>query len=308
MPSILPATTIGSLPSFGKDLDESLLQSTKFQLSHGIDLLTDGEQRTDMVSYFAESLEGLGVQNGVPIITGRVSLSGSAGEFSKVKDLQSLRSRFPNREFKVAITGPTTLGMTCASRKIASHYRDLSDFRLYEDIAEALAPIAKALADGGAHVQLDEPFLSQGYRDLAERVRLLDVVAKDLPRERASVHVCGFVGRFGVVNHLLELSKISVLSFAFAGRTEESNILHVERVGFEDHGKRLGAGCISVTPMNRGEVNTPEQVRALLSNICGRVGRENVAYAHPDCGLRATKKELVPVILENMRAGLTLFG
>jgi len=304
----MPATTIGSLPKFGEDLDESLFQSTEFQLSHGIDLLTDGEQRTDMVSYFAQSLGGLGVQNGVPVITGRVSLSGGAGDFSKVKDLQRLRSRFPDKEFKVAITGPTTLGMTCASRKIESHYRDLSDFRLYEDIAEALAPIAKALADGGAHVQIDEPFLSQGYRDLPERVRLLDVVAGDLPRERTSVHVCGFVGRFGVVNHLLELSRVSVLSFAFAGRTEESNILHIERAAFEDHGKRLGAGCISVTPMSRDEVNTPEQVRALLSNICGRIGRENVAYAHPDCGLRATKKELVPVILENMLAGLTLFG
>jgi len=304
----LPATTIGSFPRFGKDLEESLSMSTEFQLSHGINLLTDGEQRTDMVSYFAESLEGLGVRDGAPVITGRISLNGSAGEFSKVKDLQRLRSRFPDREFKVAITGPTTLGMTCASRKIESHYKDLSDFRLYEDIAEALAPIAKALADGGAHVQLDEPFLSQGYRDLAERVGLLDMVARDLPREKTSVHVCGFVGRFGVVNHLLELSKVSVLSFAFAGRTEESNILHVERAGFEGHGKRLGAGCISVTPMSNDEVNTPEQVRALLSNICGRVGRENVAYAHPDCGLRATKKELVPVILENMRAGLTLFG
>ena len=45
-----------------------------------------------------------------------------------------------------------------------------------------------------------------------------------------------------------------------------------------------------------------------LHEIAARVGRENVAYAHPDCGMRATNKELVPIILRNMRAGVDLVG
>ncbi len=308
MPGPLTTTTIGSLPRFDDDIGSSLLKAVEFQRALGLDLLTDGEQRTDMISYFAGSLSGLEVKGGFPVVTGKVSLAGPPGEFAKVKDLAALRATFPDLSPKVAVTGPTTLGMTCAARKVESHYRGAADFSLYEDIAEALAPVVKALVDGGAYVQMDEPFLSQGFRDLPERVALLDRVTEGLPRERLSVHVCGYVGRFGVVDQLLRLENVPVLSFAFAGRIEEPNIGHVEGRSFEDHGKRLGAGCISVTPMSEAEVQTPEQVRTRLGDICGRVGRENVAYAHPDCGLRATKKELVPMILRNMRAGVDLFG
>lgn len=308
MPGPLRTTTIGSLPRFSDDIGEALGKAVEFQRAMGLDVLSDGEQRTDMISYFAETFEGLAVKDGFPVVTGRIVLRGSAQDFSKVRDLDLFRRKFPGVSPKVAITGPTTLGMTCASRKVESHYRGLSDFALYQDAAAALAPIASALIDRGASVQIDEPFLSQGFKDLPERVALLDEVARGLPPERVSIHVCGFIGRFGVVDHLLRLQSVSTLSFAFAGRLEEPNISHVDRAPFEEHCKRLGAGCISVTPMSEEEVQTPEQVRSKLGDICGRVGRENVEYVHPDCGLRATKKELVPIILRNMRAGVDLFG
>jgi len=301
-------TTIGSLYRFSPDLHESIDRAIEFQRAHGVDIISDGEQRADMVSYFAEALDGLEVENGAPVVQGRIGRSGEPARFSKVVDLDYIRSRYPDLRVKVAMTGPTTLGMTCGSRRIASHYRSVMDFSLYEDIAEALAPIAKALADRGALVQVDEPFLSQGFRDLEQRVRLLDRLADGLPRERLSVHVCGDVGRFGVVDHLLALEHFSVLSFAFAGRIERGNSQHVSQEEFEGHGKRLGAGCISVTPMSDSEVDTPDRVRSRLGDLVGRVGRENVAYAHPDCGLRVTAKPLVSVILRNMRAGVDLFG
>jgi methionine synthase II (cobalamin-independent) len=308
VPEVLKTTTIGSLPRFDEDIEVSLSRSIEFQRSMGLDLLADGEQRTDMISYFAESLQGLEVRDGFPGVTGQINQLGYPKDFTKVKDVATLRRLFPEISPKVAITGPTTLGMTCASRRVESYYKGPIDFRMYEDIAAALAPIAKALADAGAYVQIDEPFLSQGFRDLPERVSLLDRVAEGLPHERTSVHVCGYVGRFGAVGHLLRLEHVPTLSFAFAGRLEEPNIGHVDRTAFEEHGKKLGAGCISVTPMSESEVQAPEQVRSKLGDICGRVGRDNVAYTHPDCGLRATKKELVPIILRNMRAGIDLFG
>jgi methionine synthase II (cobalamin-independent) len=304
----LRTTTIGSLTRFTDDHLQSLDMALEFQREMGLDLLSDGEQRTDMISYFAESISGLGIRDNAPIVMGRIEPQGSPSDFSKVKDLVHLLKRNPGVQIKVAITGPTTLGMTCGSRKIESYYSGLNDFRMYEDLADALAPLARALSDGGAHVQIDEPFLSQGFKDLEARVALLDVVADGLPKERTSVHVCGFIGRFGVVDLLLKLRNASVLSFAFAGRLEEPNIQHVTKAGFEGNGKKLGAGCISVTPMNELEVQSPEQVRSKLADICSAVGRENVAYAHPDCGLRATKKDLVPIILKNLRAGVDLFG
>ncbi|OGS55585.1 MAG: hypothetical protein A3K60_07750 [Euryarchaeota archaeon RBG_19FT_COMBO_56_21] len=304
----LPTTTIGSLFRFKEDLNESIDQAITFQRELGVDIVSDGEQRSDMVSYFAESFEGLAVEHWAPVVTGKIQLRSKPDDFSKVKDLEYVRAKFPDVKIKVAITGPTTLGMTCGSRKIWSHYKNIMDFSLYEDIAAALAPIAKALVDRGAYVQIDEPFLSQGYKDLEARVKLIDGIAEGLPAERMSVHVCGFIGGHRVVNHLQQLDNVSVLSFAFAGSLERRNIEHVSRAGFQDYGKRLGAGCIAVTPLSGDQVNTPDAVAAKLREIAGKVGRENIAYAHPDCGMRATDKSLVPIILRNMRAGVDLFG
>src|SRR5512136_886256 len=304
----LLTTTIGSLYRFNSELDESIDQAIEFQRKHGVDLFSDGEQRADMISYFAESFKGLAIENGVPIVTGKIELCVAPDEFSKVKDLIRIRETHPNIKIKVAITGPTTLGMTCGSRRIKGGYSNIMDYSLYEDLAIALVPIARALADNGAFVQLDEPFLSQGYRDLSARVKLLDIIAKNIPKERASVHVCGFIGGFRVMDHLVKLRNVSTLSFAFAGKTEIPNIEHISRKAFEDNGKKLGAGCIAVTPMSEKDVGTPEAVSAKLAEIAGRVGRENIAYAHPDCGMRVTNKSLVPSIMHNLRAGVDLFG
>ena len=304
----LPTTTIGSLYRFKEDLDESIDEAIRFQRELGIEIVSDGEQRTDMVSYFAESFEGLAIEQWAPVVTGKIQLRSKPGDFSKVKDLDYVRRRFPDLKVKVAITGPTTLGMTCGSRKIRSHYKNIMDFSLYEDLATALAPIAKAIVDRGAYVQIDEPFLSQGFKDLEARVRLIDRMTEGLPSEHISVHVCGFIGGHGIVNHLQDLENVSVLSFAFAGSLERRNIEHVSRAGLQDNRKRLGAGCAAVTPLSVDQVNSPEAIAAKLKEIAGKVGRENIAYAHPDCGMRATDKSLVPIILRNMRAGVDLFG
>ncbi len=304
----LPITTIGSLARLSPDLHESIDRAIEFQKGYGVDIFSDGEQRADMISYFAESFAGLAVENGQPMITGKIALKGRPEDFSKVKDLDYMLSEHPGLKVKVTLTGPTTIGMTCGSRKIRAHYRNLTDFSICEDIAEALKPIAKAVIDRGAYLQLDEPFLSQGYRDLAERVKLLDGVAEGLVRDRVSVHVCGFIGGFGVVRRLAMLDNISVLSFGFAGRTESPNIEHISRATFEDNHKKVGAGCIAVTPMDEEQVDSPESVCDILSGISERIGRENIAYAHPDCGMRATNRSLVPIIMANMRAGVELFG
>jgi len=304
----LPITTIGSLYRFSIDLHDSIDRAIQFQREHGVDILSDGEQRSDMVTYFAEAFDGLTVEGGSPIVTGRVNLEKPPEQFSKVKDLDYVLSKHPDLKIKVALTGPTTLGMTCGSKKIMSYYKNLLDFRLYEDIAESLAPLAKELTDRGAYVQLDEPFLSQGYRDLKERVKLLDEIAQDLPRDKMSVHVCGFVGGNGVVDHLLKLENIATLSFAFAGKIELKNIEHFAKKPFADNDKKLGIGCISVTPMKPEDVGKPDSVASKLREAAAKVGRDNLAYAHPDCGMRVTPKSLVPIILDNLRAGVDIFG
>jgi len=304
----LKTTTIGSLYRFREDLQGSIEEAIAFQKSFGLDIISDGEQRADMVSYFADSLTGLAVESGMPVITGKIELKTDPAEFSKVKDLRFIRESLPKAPVKIAITGPTTLGMTCGSRKMGSHYKGLSDFSLYEDMASALAPIAAEIAALGGYVQIDEPFLSQGYKDLKERVALLDSIAADVPAGRASVHVCGNVTRFGVLGHLMDLDNVSTLSFAFSGKQERPNIELLKQGIFAGSDKKLGVGCIAVTPLSEAEVDSPEAVRKTLQKVVDRIGLDSIAYAHPDCGLRATGKSLVPIILRNLRAGVSLLG
>src|SRR4030067_2333117 len=116
----LPTTTIGSLCRCKEDLNESIDQALTVQRELGVHIVSDGEQRSDMVSYFAESFEGLAVEHWAPVVTGKIQLRSKPDDFSKVKDLEYVRAKFPDVKIKVAITGTTTLGITCGSRKIWS--------------------------------------------------------------------------------------------------------------------------------------------------------------------------------------------
>jgi methionine synthase II (cobalamin-independent) len=303
----IPLTTIGSFFRFDEDLQKSIDIAIEFQKSYGIDIFSDGEQRADMINYFAEAFEGLSVETGIPIIQDKIVLSKEPKQFSKVKDLEYIKSKNPDLDIKIAVTGPTTLGMSCGSKKIDGYYKNITDPSLYEDITLALTPIVKALIERGARVQIDEPFLSQGFRDLDFRVELLDTIGQGLPPNLMSVHVCGYIGRYGVLDRLLQLQNYSVLSFAFAGKKEKGNIDFIDLKSFEKNDKKLGAGCISVTPLFKEEVDTEELVTNKISEIVEKIGVSNIAYIHPDCGFKATRKELVPNIMRNLKKGVNSF-
>lgn len=300
-------TVIGSFPRLDEDYHRSVDKAVNLQLRNNIDLLSDGEQRGDMVIYFARDIPGLSVEKDFPIVSGKITPPEDPSKVQKVADYFFVRDKYPALDLKVTLTGPTALGVTCASRKIAGDYRNIRDFSLYEDLAFALKEIIKPLIAANAYIQIDEPYLSQGFTDLQERISLIDQMLEGSNPSKCALHICGYLGKQHLLDKVARLKNIGVLSHAFSSGIEKDNIQLLNRSIFQDNGKKLGAGIVSVSPRNIDSVDAPADVSARLSVIVDRIGTENIEYVHPDCGLGATQPDLVETILKNFDEGTRLF-
>ena len=97
-------TVIGSYPLKYSDLGaDAIRQAIDDQLQAGIDLVTDGQTRYDMIEYFARAIEGY-TYDGKSVITGKIG-HGRPDQF--VEDLRIARSLAPR--VKGLITGPVNL-------------------------------------------------------------------------------------------------------------------------------------------------------------------------------------------------------
>lgn len=298
-------TGIGSLPAVDGPLDEALTAAVELQRAVGFGLLTDGEPRGDMLSLYA-SFPGIEMRSGVPRVVGRIRPLDDPASFAKVRDLDFLRAAFPDASFKVTLTAPTTFLLACAASGAGPAYRGALDPVLHDDLTEALRPIAREIGRRGARLQLDDPILSQGMRDYGPGLRRLDAIAGELPRDRVDLHVCGGLAKSKTLDALRRLRNVSTLNLAFAGRSERENLALLDRAFLEDRDLDLGAGCIDVQVTGPAEVMPPESVADLLREISSRVGPDRVRYILPDCGLRATPREAVPRLLENLAKGFAL--
>lgn len=303
-------TVVGSFPKSDSPLEKAIKEIVDLQLYYGIDLITDGELRSDMIQYFEQipGLERFG--DGLRIVAKIEPMGRSRiDRFYKIKDYKTVKSILENLgketvKIKITITGPMTLSTTCALTDINStleHY-DLDDEEaLYSDFSRALLPLAQRALNIGAYVQIDEPLLSTGRVPLESAKEVLKDFASRLPsfsieEEKVSCHVCGSIKSVpGLYDVLLE-SAIPILSLGFSGEEEKENFDIISRLSLEEHGKKLGAGFIS-------NVNVEDEriIIKRYNRIEENVGRENIGYIHPDCGFRMTPPEKVRLILEKMK-------
>jgi len=300
---------VGGFPRLDEDIDKAIEASIQLQLRHGLDILSDGDQRGDMISYYSRDIPGLGMEGGFSIVSGKVRPPADVMEVQKVKDALMLRNKCPDMKLKVSVSGPTTMALVCGSRKIADGYNSYVDFSLAADIAAALKEIVAFLARMGFFIQIDEPFLSQGIRDLRERLRLIEDIFEGCESSRCSVHICGFLGRQPLLQELSRLENVSTLSHAFSidRDREKDNIALLHRKIFEDSGKKLAAGIISVSARTLKDIEHPETVAKRLETIVDRIGIDNLAYVTPDCYLRGMDRELIELTLTSFTKGTDLF-
>jgi methionine synthase II (cobalamin-independent) len=101
------------------------------------------------------------------------------------------------------------------------------------------------------------------------------------------------------------MKNTSVLSLEFAGSS--GNIGLLSRSIIEGSQKKIGVGCMKVNVLSKNDLTTPERAVEIVNEVSSKIGVENVAYIHPDCGLRRTKHDLAFLILENLVDALKAF-
>ncbi len=290
-------TTIGSFPRGEKPLDAAIRDVVDLQLRHGVEIVTDGEQRADMITYF-EQITGFDRGSRGLRVSSRIKPMDDPRSFYKLVDHSAMRAYLASTgrggvKTKITLTGPVTLGMTAAMGG-TNGYSGFRDPALYGDCADALVPLAEEALRAGALLQIDEPGLSARFESPKYTERLLyQLPDSAIDREKVSLHVCGHVGK--VWNDLIGLS-VNVLSFGFS-RAQEARNLETIKENKLPSGKKLGAGFISNTYLEE-----PEAALARLRRIADIIGVESIAYIHPDCGFAPTPPAIVEPILANMKA------
>jgi 5-methyltetrahydropteroyltriglutamate--homocysteine methyltransferase len=200
------------------------------------------------------------------------------------------------------------LGFSCGLNGYEeSPYSTVKDLQIYSDTSNALKSIADEFQKNGALVQIDEPGLSAGYvnyKDYSKELsRWINEMTADLNPKNTIMHICGRIPK-RLLEIVLQFENIETFSFAFDGTVEKDNIDIISRKLFEDHGKKLGFGCIS--GVNR-VLSDPETVKSNIIAAVEKIGVENIAFIHPDCGLKVLSPENTEVVLSNMTKGAELF-
>lgn len=306
-------TVVGSFPPKKLLLEKATKWAVDLQLNHDLDIVSDGEQRTDMISYFS-SLPGLGMKLHGPYIKSQILPLEDPKSHAKLEDLRSVKDYLKQKgredvKVKVSITGPITLGFACACNGVG-YYSGLTDKRLYSDFALALKPLVEEAAKTDCYVQIDEPSLSIRVMEGSQAVKIVNQTISSLPNsirdeEKLIVHVCGSLTD-SLFRDLMSLDA-PILSLAFSAPKVRANLDVVSKSLLVSNGKKLGLGCVSVQANKKEEVESFEQVVQRLEIARNRLGEEQIALLHPDCGMRPTGEDAVEPILNLVASSAKYF-
>ena len=285
---ILPSTVVGSFPvergsGLGGLLDpfrHAVKVAVDAQVRAGIDIISDGQVRGDMIQAFSSRLPGI---RGQDVVNKVLPASGPI----TVNDTRYALSCHPM--VKGILTGPTTL--SCGLHIATPIYRDRRDLAL--DLAAALVPEALALERAGAcMIQVDEPILSTGAADLYAGEEALSRVTSTL-QVPVSLHVCGDLS--GIVDRLLGFP-IAMIDIECAKSPENLELFDRNAL----HGKRLGIGCVDSSDT---AVEPVSVIRERVEHAVDLLGSEFLLI-DPDCGLRMLPKDVAFAKLSHMVAAV----
>jgi 5-methyltetrahydropteroyltriglutamate--homocysteine methyltransferase len=273
---VLPTTVVGSYPVVKAGGLRSLLDplhgavetAVADQLRAGIDIISDGQVRGDMITAFVSRLPGIRGQS----VIGRIE---PPDKPLTVADTKYALSKHP--KVKGIITGPSTLAHGLRIETPAYRGRD----EVVLDLAQALASEARALeAAGVTMVQIDEPIFSTGAADLAVGRQAVNLITSVL-RIPSCLHVCGNLE--SAVDDILKI-QVSVLDFEFSENRENLDLLSTKDL----KGRPVGYGCVASADPGVESVETIEKRIARGIEV---FGAENM-LVDPDCGLRMLERDV----------------
>jgi 5-methyltetrahydropteroyltriglutamate--homocysteine methyltransferase len=301
-------TVIGSYPLNYSELGpDAIKTAVSDQLEAGIDIISDGQTRCDMIEYFASAIDGYSYA-GKSFINGQI---GHGHPELFINDLKLAKTLTPN--LKGILTGPVTLVF---ASKIKGGYQGFRDEQVYLDTAAALLEIGLAMQEEGVKwLQIDEPYLSVGAPMPIAR-KAIESIATRL-KVPVALHVCGKVDK--IIDELIQYQGITLLSHGFKG---EDNRELLDYQPLIKSGKCLGLGCVD---SKQARIESPEEIAELIGKAVRTIGSAKIMahpdcgltklphkpqriVLHPDCGLRTLgNREIARAKLKNMAAAAKLF-
>lgn len=281
---VLATTVVGSYPvvrgggllSLLDPLRPSVEIAVADQIAAGIDIISDGQVRGDMIRAFTQKLPGIRGQE----VIGKVQ---PASAPITVRDTKYALSK--TRMVKGIITGPTTLahGLHISTPM----YRNKGELAL--DLAAALVVEATSLeAAGVTLLQIDEPIFSTGIADLSVGKQAIEMITKTL-HIPTCMHVCGDLSE--VIDDLLKI-QVSVLDFEFS--KNPANIALVS--SRELSGRMVGFGCVDSTT---DAVDSIPDIKERIEKGIGAFGARALLL-DPDCGMRMLTRDAAFAKLKNL--------
>lgn len=271
-----PVVKAGGLKSLFDPLAGAVETAVADQIGAGIDIISDGQVRGDMIGAFAGKLPGIKGQE----VVGKIQPAASA---ITVADTKYALSKFP--KVKGIVTGPSTLahGLHISTPM----YRNKEELAL--DLAAALVVEARSLEAAGATLlQIDEPILSTGVADLAVGKDAVGIIASSV-RIPVCMHVCG-----NIANVIDEVLKYNVSVFDFEFSKNQANLDILSRRDLT--GKMLGYGCVDNTT---DEVESVPEIRKRIEKAVEYFDPK-ILLIDPDCGMRMRTREAAYWKLKNM--------
>jgi 5-methyltetrahydropteroyltriglutamate--homocysteine methyltransferase len=311
---LFPTTTTGSLPqtsdvrqlrtdlnrgaideaAYRREIGRHIVDAISWQERMGLDVLVHGEfERTDMVEYFAEQMDGFyTTRNGwvvsygsrctrPPILAAPPTISGPM-----TADEWRVAQSATDKPVKGMLTGPVTI--------VNWSFRppDIPDDRLFWAVARPIAQEIGHLVDAGARViQVDEPAVRERWplpttdaearrAVYARGVRAaLNHVFNQPPHVQMHTHMC--YGDFGDIVPLWSDAGVDVASIEFSRSKDDSYIRQFYEL-FGDGHLKIGPGVFDVhSPHSPGAGVMTDR----LSYFEGFMDAVDL-WVNPDCGLK----------------------
>lgn len=296
MPNIrrqpLLTSVVGSYPTDGLPVRRAIERAVEDQLVAGVDVISDGQPRGDMIEIFASRIPGIERRDdGMWEVFDTLDMPSAAilaPDYALARSLANRRA-----EVKGIVTGPITLALSLRVAPEAP-YNAPHDPALILRLTEILGREMAALVAAGARVtQVDEPLLPQALTGLVPME-----LATDALREFAAtsmlpiLHVCGDVR--DLVNDLL------LLNFAVYDieNTRIPNAFAFDDEQLDFSGSKVSAGCVDTAS---AEVETVEVIRERIRATMAHIPPERL-WVSPDCGLRLLPRDAALEKLKRMVA------
>ncbi|MDO5859760.1 methionine synthase [Methanobrevibacter sp.] len=283
-PSNFKDKLLNSLGSFDPFKD-AIKSSVIAQLDAGVDIISDGQVRGDMVSIFTRYIPGMKIEDGNTVIVSKIR---NPTQEISIKDMKYAKNvmkeyyggKIPeDKGIKGIITGPNTI---VHSSRIQSFYKNKEDAII--DLAHSLKFEVDAIAKKiqPVYIQVDEPFLSTGMVDMKTAREAIDIIhdGLDIP---LGMHVCGTLD--SAFKDLASFN-VDILDMEFAGNDVNLGVL--EKNASLLGSKKVGFGCVDSSV---NEVDDIGDIDYLVTKAIEIVGKENLLL-DPDCGLRRAPKDV----------------